>query len=177
MNWRILFKSLKIAFRARKRVLFFMIIYAVLFIQLGKGLMTGDGTEGLWLLTAFVVATIYAILVAQFRRRDIAILKCISWQNSDILLLLIGEVVLVSLTALILIFNLSVYVLGLAWYLAGTPQISTIPLLQEAYNLIYMPWANLLIAVLVIVVLQLPGLGLAQYRAMKIPPMRALREE
>ncbi len=174
MNWRILFKSLKVAFRARKRVLFFMIIYAVLYIQLGRGLEgTSAGADPiLWVFVSFVIATVYAVLIAQFRRRDIAILKCISWQNNDILLLLIGEVVLVSFVAFLLVFNVSVYILGLITYVAGVG-----PLLSELTGIIVIDLPFLIPAVLIIVFLQLPGLAAAQYRAMKIPPMRALREE
>lgn len=172
MNFRVLVKSIRFAFRARKRVLFFMIIYAVLYIQLGNGLGSASGTEGLWLLSAFVVATVYAILIAQFRRRDIAILKCISWQNSDVLLLLVGEVVLVSLAAFLLVFNLSVYILGLTAYVAGIG-----PLLTSLYGLIYIEADYLVLSVVVIVLMQLPGLALAHYRAMKVSPMRALRGE
>ena len=174
MNWRILFKSVKVAFRARRRVLFFMIIYAVLYIQLGKGLAgAATGLDPLmWVLVAFLIATVYAILIAQFRRRDIAILKCISWQNNDILLLLIGEVVLVSFVAFLLVFNVSVYILGLTAYVAGVG-----PLLTQLQTLIVIELPSLVAAVFIIVFLQLPGLAAAQYRAMKIPPMRALREE
>jgi hypothetical protein len=171
LNWRILFKSVKVAFRARRRVLFFMVIYAVLYIQLGKGLAgAATGLDPvMWILVAFLIATVYAILIAQFRRRDIAILKCISWQNNDILLLLIGEVVLV---AFLLVFNVSVYILGLTAYVAGVG-----PLLTQLQTLIVIELPSLIPAVLIIVFLQLPGLAAAQYRAMKIPPMRALREE
>ncbi len=174
VNWRVLFKSVKIAFRAKKRVLFFMIIYAVLYIQLGKGLDPGaTGADPLlWVFVSFLIATVYAVLIAQFRRRDIAILKCISWQNNDILLLLIGEVVLVSFVAFLLVFNVSVYILGLIAYVTGVG-----PLLSSLTALIVIELPYLVPAVLIIVFLQLPGLAAAQYRAMKIPPMRALREE
>jgi ABC-type antimicrobial peptide transport system permease subunit len=154
-------------------VFFFIIIYAVLYIQLGKGLEgTSMGDPLLWVLVSFLIATVYAVLIAQFRRRDIAILKCISWQNNDILLLLIGEVVLVSFVAFLLVFNVSVYILGLIAYVAGVG-----PLLSDLQALIVIELPFLVPAVLLIVFLQLPGLAAAQYRAMKIPPMRALREE
>ncbi|MCK5151654.1 MAG: hypothetical protein KAQ65_07435, partial [Candidatus Thorarchaeota archaeon] len=81
MNFRILFKSFKFAFRARKRVLFFIAIYAILYIYVARGLSVPT-LAVTSLFMAFVVATIYAILIAQFRRRDIAILKCVSWSNS-----------------------------------------------------------------------------------------------
>lgn len=170
MNFRILFKSMKFAFRARKRVLAFIVIYAVLIITVSRAL-SNTGEELLYLGMAFIVATVYAVLISQFRRRDIAILKCVSWSNSDILLLLIGEVVLVSLSAFLLIFQLSVEILGLIAYLGS------IVILTQIRDLIAVDAGAMVTTLFYIIVLQIPGLVLAQYRAMKIPPMRALREE
>ncbi len=125
------------------------------------------------LLMAFIVATIYAILIAQFRRRDIAILKCVSWSNSEILLLLIGEVILVSFTAFLIVFQLSVEILGLMAYF-GT--IGT-ALFTDIYNAIAIEAGPMATTLFYIIILQIPGLVLAQLRAMSIPPMKALREE
>jgi hypothetical protein len=117
-----------------------------------------------------VLATLYAILISQSRATDIAILKCVSWSNSDILLILVGEVVLVSLTAFLIVFQVSVELLGLAAYLA-------LPILTTLQGWLVVDVSILLVTLVVIVILQLPGLYLAQRRAMMIPPMRALREE
>ncbi len=172
MNLRIFFKSVKFAFRARRRVISFIIIYAILYILVGKQLAGSPvGTEWPWVILAFIVSTIYAILISQFRRRDIAILKCVSWGNQDIMILLIGEVVLVALAAFFVVFQLSIEILGLIAYFGD------ITFLLDIQSLIVVPVAPMLTTLLLVVVLQLPGLGLAQYRAMKIPPMRALREE
>ncbi len=170
MNLRILLKSFKIAFRAKKRVLSFILIYALLYVFVAKGtILLGVPS----LLMAFLVATVYAILIAQFRRRDIAILKCVSWSNSDILLLLIGEVILVSFSAFLIVFQLSVEILGLFAYFEG----ANLVLLTNLYDLIAIPAAAMGTTLFLIVICQIPGLALAQYRAMKIPPMQALREE
>jgi len=123
------------------------------------------------LFMAFVVATVYAVLISQFRRRDIAILKCVSWSNSEIMMLLIGEVVLVSLSAFLIVFQLSIEVLGFISYFGD------IALFQMMRELIVIEVGAMFTTLFYIVILQLPGLGLAQLRAMKIPPMKALREE
>ncbi len=169
MNLRILFKSIKFAFRARKRVFAFMIIYAILYIVVAKE-VTIPGFEIPALLMAFVVATIYAILISQFRRRDIAILKCVSWSNSEILLLLIGEVVLVAFSAFLIVFQVSVEIIGLAAYFQSA-------LFQDLIDILVIDAASMATTLLYIVILQIPGLILAQLRAMRIPPMQALREE
>lgn len=175
LNLRILFKGFRLAFRAKKRVTAFIIIYAVLFVAVGKGLqgaMTTSGAEWPWLMMAFIVATIYAILISQFRARDIAILKCVSWGNSEILLLLIGEVIIVAAVACIVVVQLSVEILGIIAYMQ-----TDFGFLRDVQQLIVVDAAAMGWTLLYIVVLQLPGLALARWRAMKIPPMRALREE
>ena len=173
MNLRVLFKSIKFAFRAKRRVFTFIIIYAFLIVMVSRGLATGVD-QILWLIAALILATLYAILIAQSRAKDIAILKCVSWSNNDILLVMVGEVVLVSLSAFLLVFQLSVELLGLVAYFE--PLFDT-NLLTNLQSLVSVPLADLLVTLFVIVGLQLPGLYLAQRRAMMIPPMRALREE
>ncbi|TXT57641.1 MAG: conserved membrane protein of unknown function [Candidatus Thorarchaeota archaeon] len=180
MNFRILTKSMKFAFRATKRVTAFIIIYAILIVLVAKGLqgavtLPGGYGELPWLLMAFVVATLYAILISQFRRKDIAILKCVSWNNSDIMLLIIGEVVLVALSAFLVVFQLSVEILGLIAYF-DLPETGT-SLLHQVHDIIALQAAPMITALFYVVILQLPGLIFAQLRAMRIPPMRALREE
>jgi hypothetical protein len=149
-----------------------MIVYAILFVWVAKGLpVPGLGIPSL--VMAFIVATVYAILIAQFRRRDIAILKCVSWSNSDILLLLVGEVILVSFSAFLIVFQVSVEVLGLAAYFTALNS----AFLQSLKDQLAVDAGAMGVTLFYIILLQIPGLVLAQLRAMQIPPMRALREE
>ncbi|MCK4484921.1 MAG: hypothetical protein KAU89_08845 [Candidatus Thorarchaeota archaeon] len=171
MNFKILFKSFKFAFRSRKRVLSFIVVYAFLFVTVARGLETSSWY--LYLAMALVVGTFYAILISQFRRRDISIFKCIGWDNSNVMLLLVGEVVLVSLSAFLFLFQLSVEIIGLMSYVEGLGSSA----LASVYDAIVIPIGLLITTLLWIVVLQIPGLLLAQYRATRIPPMKALREE
>ena len=171
MNFKILFKSFKFAFRSRRRVLSFIVVYAFLFVTVARGL--GTPSWYLYLAMALVVGTFYAILISQFRRRDISIFKCIGWDNSNVMLLLVGEVILVSLSAFLILFQLSVEIFGIMSYVLGLESSE----LASVYGAIVIPIDLLITAFLWIVVLQIPGLLLAQYRATRIPPMRALREE
>ncbi len=171
MNFKILLKSFKFAFRSKKRVLSFIVVYAFLFVTVARGLETPSWY--LYLGMALVVGTFYAILISQFRRRDISIFKCIGWDNSNVMLLLVGEVVLVSLSAFLILFQLSVEIIGLTAYLGGLGS----ELLSSLHSAIVIDAGLLITTLLWIVVLQIPGLLLAQFRATRIPPMRALREE
>ena len=164
------------AFRAKKRVFAFIIIYAILFLAIGKGLQASAlALETAWpyLLMAFIVATVYAVLISQFRRRDIAILKCISWSNNEVILLVVGEVIIVALSAFLVIFQLSVEILGVIAYFSELDLV----FLGQVRDFIVVEAGPMGWTLLYIVVLQIPGLILAQYRATKVPPMQALREE
>lgn len=173
MNLRIFFKSMRFAFRSRRRIFAFIIIYAVLYIMVGKGLEHGAADWWLWPIVAFAVSSVYAILISQFRRRDIAILKCVleqsgchvapCWRGRGCLGLCIPCRV-----------PLTVEVLGVTQYAIGT---TNTPLVTWLTNYITISAGPMLIALFLIVILQIPGLILAQFRANHIPPMMAIREE
>jgi hypothetical protein len=171
LNFRVFFKSVKFAYRARIRVLAFILIYAILYIIVARGLTTSPADQLTYVLLAFIVATIYAILVSQFRRRDISIFKCIGWDNSNVMLLVMGEVVLVSLTAFLVVFQVSVEILGLVAYFTGGTDVTGV------LALLYVDIYSMFVALFWIILAQLPGLGLSMWRSTQVPPMRALREE
>jgi hypothetical protein len=171
LNFRVFFKSVKFAYRARIRVLAFILIYAILYIIVAKGLTTNPGDWLSYVGLAFIVATIYAILVSQFRRRDISIFKCIGWDNSNVMLLVMGEVVLVSFTAFLVVFQVSVEILGLTAYFLGVTNVTGL------WSLLYVDLISMFVTLFWIIIAQLPGMGFSMWRATKIPPMRALREE
>ena len=169
MNFRVFFKSVKFAYRAKIRVMAFVLIYAILYIIVAKGLTTNPGDWLSYVGLAFMVATIYAILVSQFRRRDISIFKCIGWDNSNVMLLVMGEVILVSFTAFLLVFQVSVEILGLTAYFLGVTNVTGL------WSLLYVDLISMFVTLFWIIVAQLPGLGLSMWRATQVPPMRALR--
>lgn len=171
MNFRVFFKSVKFAYRAKIRVLAFILIYAILYIIVARGLTNYPGDWLSYVGLAFIVATIYAILVSQFRRRDISIFKCIGWDNSNVMILVMGEVVLVSFTAFLLVFQISVELLGLAAYITGVASVTGI------LSILYVDIISMFVTLFWIILAQLPGLVLSMWRATQVPPMRALREE
>jgi len=171
LNFRVFFKSVKFAFRARIRVFAFILIYAILFIIVSKGLTNNPSEWLTYVGMAFIVATIYAILISQFRRRDISIFKCIGWDNSNVMLLVMGEVILVSFTAFLVVFQVSVEIIGLIGYFTGGVEVTGV------WSILYVDIVSMIIALIAIIIAQLPGLLLSMWRATRIPPMRALREE
>ena len=173
MNFRVFFKSLKFAFRAKKRVIPFMMVYAILFIVVSDGLLTADY---LWyLLMALIVSTFYAILISQFRRRDMSVFKCIGWRNNDVMLLVIGEVILVTLASFLVMLQISFEIVGIVAYFSIT--LTPGSFFAAVRDFIVIDATPLFTTFFIILGLQIPGLLVAQRRTMSVPPMKALREE
>ena len=87
------------------------------------------------------------------------------------MLLVMGEVILVSLAAFLLVFQISVEILGLTAYFLGVTNVSGL------WAYLYVDLISMFVTLFWIIVAQLPGLGLSMWRATQVPPMRALREE
>ncbi len=173
MNIRVFFKSVKFAFRAKKRVIPFMMVYAILFIVVSDGLPT---TDSLWyVLMALIVSTFYAILISQFRRRDMSVFKCIGWKNNDVMQLVVGEVLLVTIASFLIMLQISFEIVGIAAYFSINLAPGT--LFGTVHDFIVIDAAPLFTTFFIILGLQIPGLLIAQRRAMSVPPMKALREE
>ncbi len=173
MNFRVFFKSIKFAFRAKKRVIPFMIVYAILFIVVSDGYTSPDV---LWyLLMALIVSTFYAILISQFRRRDMSVFKCIGWSNNDVMLLVLGEVVLVTVASFLIMLQISFEIIGIVTYFSL--DFGTGTLFANVYDFIVIPAVSLFTTFFIVLVAQIPGLLIAQRRAVSVPPMKALREE
>ncbi len=170
LNIRVFFKSVKFAFRAKKRVIPFMMVYAILFIVVSDGLSTANQ---LWyILMALIVSTFYAIIISQFRRRDMSVFKCIGWSNNDVMLLVIGEVFLVTIASFLIMLQISFEIMGIVAYFEGAAGI-----FDAVYSFIVIPAGSLFPTFFIVLLMQIPGLFIAQRRAMSVPPMKALREE
>ena len=175
MNIRVFFKSVKFAFRAKKRVIPFMMVYAILFIVVSDGMIAG-GTDALWyLLMALIVSSFYAILISQFRRRDMSVFKCIGWSNNDVMLLVIGEVFLVTIASFLVMLQISFEIVGIVTYFSVSMAPGTI--LALVHDFIVIEAGPLFTTFFIVLGMQIPGLFIAQRRAVSVPPMKALREE
>lgn len=87
------------------------------------------------------------------------------------MLLVMGEVILVSFTAFLVVFQVSVEIIGLIGYFTGGVEVTGV------WSILYVDIVSMIIALIAIIIAQLPGLLLSMWRATRIPPMRALREE
>ena len=175
MNIRVFFKSVKFAFRAKKRVIPFMMVYAILFIVVPDGLLLPTADMIWYLLMALIVSTFYAIIISQFRRRDMSVFKCIGWSNNDVMLLVLGEVFLVTVASFLIMLQISFEIMGIVAYFSL--DFGTGTLFNEVYNFIVIPAGSLFMTFFFVLGMQIPGLFIAQRRAVSVPPMKALRED
>jgi hypothetical protein len=76
-------------------------------------------------------------------------------------------------SAFLIVFQVSVEILGLAAYFG---QVGS-SFFEQLKDLVSVEAGAMAVTLFYIVILQIPGLVLAQLRAMRIPPMQALREE
>ncbi|MHA1754825.1 MAG: FtsX-like permease family protein [Candidatus Odinarchaeia archaeon] len=163
-NWRILKKSLIMATRVRRRFILAVIFYCILSwwvaftIQLGDTFLVTIG-----LLAGLVIATVYGFFLSQFRKNQIATLKCIGWGNTNILVLLIGEILFVSILGYVLTLEIDIHILGISNYFGN--------ILSE----FVFSGFSLIISLFVVIIAQIPGIILAYWKTLRVRPIVALK--
>jgi len=104
-----------------------------------------------------------------------SVFKCIGWGNNDVMLLVIGEVLLVSIASFLVMLQISFEVIGIFAYFTG--EFGSTSMFYEVWQFIVIPAGELFTTFFIVLSMQLPGLFIAQRRAMSVPPMKALRED
>jgi hypothetical protein len=104
-----------------------------------------------------------------------SVFKCIGWQNNDVMLLVIGEVMLVTIASFLIMLQISFEIIGIITYFSI--DLGTGTFFQAVHDFVVIEAVPLFTTFFVILGLQIPGLLIAQRRAVSVPPMKALREE
>ena len=178
--FRILYNSMKVALRSRRRFIAFTIIYAILIMWIGITLRTGSLATSLdsWfsIIAGGIVAILYAFLLSYFRRDDIATLKCIGWSNNDIRLLVIAEILTVTLVAFLGILEISWHLFGIYFWLNNTVSSTTFSVPYDPYIAFWvLPIPEMFLTLGVLLIAQIPGLLITTWKILATSPMRALR--
>ncbi|MFX0097479.1 MAG: FtsX-like permease family protein [Candidatus Hodarchaeota archaeon] len=165
-NLRIFRKALTMTTRSKRRFFSAIGIYCVLSwwvafsIHLGEAVLATMGILG-----GLMVAVLYGFVLSQFRKTQIATLKCIGWGNDNIRLLMIGELLLVSLLGFVITLEIDIHILGLTWYIVPTATQSEFVFSGLSLALTFM----------IVIVAQLPGIVIAHWRTLQVRPMVALK--
>ena len=90
MSFRLVGKSIMLAMPSRRRFIVFTIIYTVLVFWMALSMESFEGTQnwyqlGIALVASIVLSILYAWIIINYRKTEIATLKCIGWTNGNIL--------------------------------------------------------------------------------------------
>lgn len=151
-------------------------MYTGLIVWMSYSLQTfeGDGSPSaiLSLGIAFGISTflsvIYAMVIINNRRMEIATLKCIGYTNSNIQWMILGELLWVTLVSFFIVSEFLIHHLAIVAYFfseAGTPEMIT--------PFINIP--NLVITVALFSVAQVAGIWVSYRKILKLRPIIALR--
>lgn len=169
MTFRIFVKSLKLAIRTGKRFLLFVIIYAIL-LWLSSYLLDQLLTVGglfwpilLAIAAVSITALVYGLLLSNYRKVQVATLRCLGWTSADIKWLFIGELLLVCVVAALIDLEIIIHYLGIVGYYTGA--------VPEIYSS-----TAFLVSFAIIVGVQFLGVFVAWRRMLNVRPMEALRK-
>ncbi len=99
--------------RSKKRFLVFNTLYVALIIWMSYSLQTEEGIPlGIAIVSSILSSILYAWLVIRFRRMEIATLKCVGYTNNDIRTIILGEIIWVSISSFIVVFELLIHFLA-----------------------------------------------------------------
>lgn len=175
----IFFKSWRIATRNKRRFFGFVVAYSMLSLSIAtafKQLEKDQANYVLLLVTlcvGIVLSTMYGLILTTFRKKEIATLKAIGWSNGDVRTRILGEILFLSLIGFFLLIELDVHILGLSYYIFGldpivltsTPLVQNLHFSQEIFQYSF----------LLIILCQLPGVLIANNRALQVKPMVAMQ--
>ena len=174
------------ALRSRRRYIVFTITYTLLMFWTCFSLqllfnslqMHSTITAAQWssvlitLIASTFLSVLYAWIIVNYRRTEIATLKCIGYTNANVRTLIVGEIIWTTLSGFFLVLEFIIHMLAfqvLGNYL--TPWMPGSP--AEVTSLFTM--SNLVITLGIFLGVQLIGILLAYRRVLKVRPMQALR--
>jgi len=185
MGLRLWSKSIKLAMRSRRRFIAFTLMYTVLMGWMTwnfQDFLYGDGDPDVLLLIVSIVSTLilsilYAWIVINYRKNEIATLKCIGYKNSNIRTIIIGELTWVTFIAFMIMAETLIHITAGATYfyqqqsLAGN--ISAATYLEKTTPILNI-WP-VLATLAMFLVSQILGIVIMYSKILKLRPIVALR--
>ncbi len=156
--------------RSRKRFLVFTVLYVALIIWMSFSLQTAEGVTLIIAIVSSVLSSIlYAWLIIRFRRMEIATLKCVGYTNNDIRTVILGEIIWVSISSFIVVFELLIHFTAF--------QIIGMEFVNESLDdyAVFISPLNLIITIGIFLLAQVAGILLAYRKILKLRPIVALR--
>lgn len=185
MGLRLWSKSITLAMRSRRRFIAFTLMYTVLMIWMTWNwqlFLYNSADADLLLLFVSLVSTLilsilYAWIVINYRKNEIATLKCIGYKNSNIRTIIIGELTWVTFVAFMIMAEALIHITAGATYfyqqqsIAGT--ISNATYLEKTSPILNI-WP-VLATLAMFLVSQILGIVIMYSKILKLRPIVALR--
>ncbi|MHA1110587.1 MAG: FtsX-like permease family protein [Promethearchaeota archaeon] len=175
--------------RSRKRFIVFTFMYTAIIIWMSFSLQmlwSSLDTSKTWIidvepnvawislsLSAVIsisLSVFYAWIITNYRRTEIATLKCIGYTNNNVRVVIVGELLWVSMFSFIIVFELLIHVVAFSAY-----AYYTFDSLDVNNFAPFIQFGPLLITIGIFLIAQVGGILLAYRRVLRLRPIVALR--
>jgi len=178
MALRLWKKAVVLTLRSKRRFTVFTLMYTALIFwsSFSLDLTPTLGDIG---LTSFFIAMgisiflslLYAWIITNYRRREIATLKCIGWTNKNCQAIIIGEIIFTTLSGFIIVIEILFHIVAFLGYFHSvynpTFAASGLPLISLS---------SVFVTFILFILVQLIGIFLGTRRVLKVRPIIALRK-
>jgi ABC-type lipoprotein release transport system permease subunit len=178
MALRILKKAITLTLRSKKRFTVFTLMYTGLLFWSSFSLditpVLGDvGITSFFIAMGISIflSLLYAWIIVNYRRREIATLKCIGWTNKNCQSIIIGEILFTTLSGFIIVIEVLFHVVAVLGYF-----FSVFSPTYTASNLPLISLGAVFATFCIFVLVQLIGIFLGSRRVLKVRPIIALRK-
>lgn len=117
-------------------------------------------------VTSISLSVFYAWIITNYRRTEIATLKCIGYTNNNVRVIIVGELIWVSMFSFFLVFEALIHIAAFSLYIASVGSSTARP---------FISFLALIITIGIFLIAQVGGILLAYRRALKLRPIIALR--
>jgi predicted lysophospholipase L1 biosynthesis ABC-type transport system permease subunit len=174
--------------RSRKRFIVFTFMYTAIIIWMSFSLqmlfssvgpnpkpwIIEVSKEAAWIslsLSAVIsisLSVFYAWIITNYRRTEIATLKCIGYTNNNVRVIIVGELIWVTMFSFLIVFELLIHVVAFSayYYYTVNDLTSFSPFIR---------FGPLLITIGIFLIAQIGGILLAYRRVLRLRPIIALR--
>jgi len=176
-----------LSMRSRKRFIVFTFMYTAIIIWMSFSLqMLFSSVAGAkpWIIEVEKEAAIislvlsavisislsvfYAWIITNYRRTEIATLKCIGYTNNNVRIIIVGELIWVTMFSFFIVFELLIHIVAFTAYFYYTAE--RLPEFSP-----FIRFGPLLITIALFLVAQIGGILLAYQRVLRLRPIIALR--
>ncbi|GAB4319094.1 MAG: hypothetical protein Kow0069_22490 [Promethearchaeota archaeon] len=182
MALRLLGKAIKLALRSRKRYVIFTLSYMFLMIGTSVSIQLAFLGESLYYLgislaSSIFISVLYAWIIINYRRTEIATLKCLGWTNSNVRVLIVGEIVWTAVSGFLLVLEIVFHALAFRVLRYNVTFVPNLPEGTSAQAALRAPISLLTIVATLGIFLgvQVLGILVAYRKILKVRPIIALR--